>query len=104
MAKTPLGYTYKFELLTHKYMTMNTELRNKVQAVMNQVRTLPSNINDFDPARIGLAADLGFGAFECQELARLLKEQLGIDVPADEVDDDWYMLDEFYESVESHAE
>ena len=82
---------------------MDTQLRDKIQAVMNEVRHLPSNINDFDPEDIGLAADLGFGAFECQELARLLKERLGIDVPAEEVDSDWYMLDEFYESVEKHA-
>lgn len=82
---------------------MDTELRDKIQAVMNQVRPLPKNINNFDPEDIGLAADLGFGAFECEELARLLKEQLGIDVPADEVEEDWYMLDEFYESVEKHV-
>lgn len=82
---------------------MNTELRDKIQAVMNQVRRLPKNINEFDPEDLALGADLGFGAFECEELARLLKEQLGIDVPADEVEEDWYMLDEFYESVEKHA-
>lgn len=92
------------KLLTLKNIkNMNAELRNKVQAVMNQVRRLPKNINEFDPEDLALGADLGFGAFECEELARLLKEQLGIDVPADEVEEDWYMLDEFYESVEKHA-